>query len=69
MIFSCIEEVAVEDGSSIHIGRQALRTCLYATSGFEGITGTLSCNQYGDCADAKISVSQLTNGEYVPIWP
>jgi len=69
MIFSCIEEVAVEDGDSIHIGRQALRTCLYATSGFEGITGTLSCNQYGDCADAKISVSQLTNGEYVPIWP
>ncbi len=69
MIFSCIEEVAVEDGSSIHIGRQALRTCLYATSGFEGITGTLSCNQYGDCADAQISVSQLTNGEYVPIWP
>ena len=69
MIFSCIEEVAVEDGSSIHIGRQALRDCLYATAGFEGITGTLSCNQYGDCADAKISVSQLKSGEYVPIWP
>ncbi len=69
MIFDCIEEVAVQDGESIHIGRQALRTCLYSTSGKQGITGTLTCNEYGDCADPKISVSQLTNGEYVKVWP
>ena len=69
MLLACIEEVAVEDGSSIHIGRQALRTCLYATADFEGITGTLTCNQYGDCADPQISVSQLQDGVYVPIWP
>ena len=69
MIFDCIEEIAVQDGDTIHIGRQALRTCLYATSGFEGITGTLTCNEYGDCADPKISVSQLLSGVYTPIWP
>lgn len=69
MIFACIEEVAVQDGDTIHIGRQDMRTCLYATSGFEGITGTLTCDEYGDCADPKISVSQLTGGEYTPIWP
>jgi len=69
MIFACIEKVGVDDGGTLHIGRQALRDCLYATSGFEGITGTLTCNEYGDCADPKISVSQLQNGEYVRIWP
>jgi len=69
MLLGCIEQVAVEDGDSIHIGRQALRTCLYATADFEGITGTLTCNQYGDCADPQISVSQLQDGVYVPIWP
>jgi len=69
MIFDCIEQIAVEDGDSIHIGRQALRSCLYATADFEGITGTLTCNQYGDCADPQISVSQLTDGAYVPVWP
>ncbi|MEA2008505.1 MAG: branched-chain amino acid ABC transporter substrate-binding protein [Chloroflexota bacterium] len=69
MIFACIEEVAVQDGDTIHIGRQDMRTCLYATSGFEGITGTLTCNEYGDCADPQISVSQLIGGEYNPIWP
>lgn len=69
MVFACIEEVAVEDGDTIHVGRQALRSCLYATADFEGITGTLTCNQYGDCADPQISVSQLTDGAYVPVWP
>jgi branched-chain amino acid transport system substrate-binding protein len=69
MIFACIEKVGVDDNGTLHIGRQALRDCLYATSGFSGITGTLTCNQYGDCADPKISVSQLQNAEYVRIWP
>jgi branched-chain amino acid transport system substrate-binding protein len=69
MIFACIEKVSVDDNGALHIGRQAMRDCLYATSGFQGITGTLTCNEYGDCADPKISVSQLQNGEYVRIWP
>lgn len=70
MVFACVEEVAdVDDDGTVHIGRQALRSCLYATKGFEGITGTLSCNQYGDCADPQISVSQIQNGAYEKIWP
>jgi branched-chain amino acid transport system substrate-binding protein len=70
MIFNCIEDVGTsEDDGTLHIGRQAMRDCLYGTSGFQGITGTLTCDQYGDCADPKISVSQFQNGEYVRIWP
>jgi branched-chain amino acid transport system substrate-binding protein len=70
MIFACIEEVGVkEDDGTLHIGRQDMRDCLMATSGFVGITGTLTCDQYGDCADPQISVKQLQNGEYVRIWP
>jgi branched-chain amino acid transport system substrate-binding protein len=70
MIFDCVDKVAEkEDDGTIHIGRQALRDCLYATSGFSGITGTLTCNQYGDCADPQISVSEMQSGEYVRIWP
>jgi branched-chain amino acid transport system substrate-binding protein len=70
MIFACVEEVAfVENNGTVHVGRQALRSCLYATKGFEGITGWLTCNQYGDCADPQILVYQLQGGEYVKIWP
>ncbi|OQY35153.1 MAG: hypothetical protein B6I38_01630 [Anaerolineaceae bacterium 4572_5.1] len=70
MLLDCVEANLIEEeDGTIHIGRQDLRTCLYATSGFEGVTGTLTCNEYGDCADPKISVSQLIDGEYEAIWP
>lgn len=70
MLLDCVEEVAIQDDDgSIHIGRQDLRTCLTATQGFEGITGTLNCDEYGDCADPQISVSQLIDGSYERIWP
>jgi branched-chain amino acid transport system substrate-binding protein len=70
MIADCIEEVGMlEDDGTLHIGRQDMRTCLTNISGFSGITGSLTCDQYGDCADPKISVSELQDGEYVKIWP
>lgn len=70
MLLDAIAAVGQEtaDGTLL-IGRQALRDHLYATSGYEGVTGTLTCNEYGDCADAKISVSEIQNGEFVRIWP
>lgn len=61
MVFDAIEQVAVEgDDGSITIGRQALRDALYATSGFEGLTGTLTCDEFGDCAEARINIVQNT---------
>jgi branched-chain amino acid transport system substrate-binding protein len=70
MIFACIEETATQNADgSLLIGRQAMRDCLYATSGFEGITGSLTCNENGDCADPKIAVYEIQDGEYVSIWP
>jgi branched-chain amino acid transport system substrate-binding protein len=69
MLFAAIEKVAVQDDDgTLHIGRQALRDALYATSDFQGITGTLNCDEHGDCADPLITVNQIQNGEYVPIW-
>ncbi len=70
MIFNCIEDVAVqEEDGTIHIGRQALRSCMYDTQEYQGLTGTLTCNEYGDCADPKISISELQDGKYERIWP
>jgi NitT/TauT family transport system substrate-binding protein len=68
MIFDAIEAVAHTDaeGNTV-IGRQALRDALYGTSGLAGITGNVSCNELGDCADPKIAVNQIQGGEYVPV--
>lgn len=70
MIFDCIEEVGIlEDDGTLHIGRQDMRDCLYATEGHVGLTGVLTCDEYGDCADPKIALSEIIDGEYTKIWP
>lgn len=64
MIFAAIEKVAVKDpDGTLHIGRQALIDALFATKDFKGLTGNLTCNEYGDCADPKIAVYQCVNAD------
>ena len=70
MLLNAIEAVAQQDADgNLLIGRQALRDALYATSGYEGITGSLTCTEFGDCADPKIAVSEIQSGEFVRVWP
>ena len=46
ILFDAIEAVAVEnDDGSLTIPRQALRDAIFATSGYEGITGTITCRE------------------------
>jgi branched-chain amino acid transport system substrate-binding protein len=65
ILFDAIEEVAVEDrDGTLHIGRQALRDAIAATSNFDGLTGTLSCTEFGDCATGEaLGIFQLTDAE------
>ncbi|KAA3658543.1 MAG: branched-chain amino acid ABC transporter substrate-binding protein [Chloroflexi bacterium] len=69
MVLDAIEAVAQEgsDGTLL-IGRQDLRDALFATSGMAGITGTITCNEFGDCADPQIAVSQVDGGSFNVIW-
>lgn len=69
MILDAIEKVAIDEGGTLSIPRTALKDAFFATSGYAGITGTLTCDANGDCANAKISVSQLKDGKYVRLWP
>jgi branched-chain amino acid transport system substrate-binding protein len=61
MLFAAIEEVATQDddGNTV-IGKQALRDALNATSDFEGLTGTLACDEFGDCAAPRITIVRRT---------
>jgi branched-chain amino acid transport system substrate-binding protein len=61
MVFAAIEEVGVQEGDCLYIGRKALRDALYATENFQGLTGSLTCDEYGDCADPKIAVYESFN--------
>ncbi len=53
MIAQAIESVAIKnDDGSLTIPRMALRDALFATSNYQGITGTITCSDLGDCAGA-----------------
>lgn len=76
MILKAIDKVGVagSDGS-LSIDRMKLRDALYATKNYKGMTGTLSCDEYGDCADPAIAVyrteiSNIKKGEMptMPFW-
>ena len=60
LLLDAVEAVAVQDSDgTLHIGRQALRDALYATSGKQGLTGSLTCDEYGDCGVARFEVVRL----------
>jgi branched-chain amino acid transport system substrate-binding protein len=60
LLLDAIETVAVqEQDGTLYIGRQALRDTLYATSGYQGLTGSLTCDEYGDCGVARFQVVRL----------
>ncbi len=69
MILAAIEKVAVQgsDGT-LYIPRKALRDALYQTKDFKGLTGNLTCDQYGDCADPKIGIYEVYSTDTAG-WP
>jgi branched-chain amino acid transport system substrate-binding protein len=60
LLLHAIETVAVqEDDGTLYIGRQALRDALYATTGYEGLSGSLTCDEYGDCGAIRLQTIRL----------
>jgi branched-chain amino acid transport system substrate-binding protein len=60
LLFQAIETVAVQDqDGTLRIGRQALRDALYATSGYQGLTGSLTCDEHGDCGAIRLQIARL----------
>ena len=57
LIFDAIKKVGKADpAGTLYIGRKALRDALYATKNHKGLTGNLTCTEFGDCADPRIAV-------------
>jgi len=65
VLFDAIEQVAVvNDDGSLSIPRTALRDEVFATSGYEGLSGIITCTELGDCAtDVVIGIFEGPN------WP
>jgi branched-chain amino acid transport system substrate-binding protein len=76
IVLAAIKAVAVQDSDgTLHIGRQALVDWVAQLKNFKGLTGNLTCDANGDCADPHIAVYQDTaqnvssgNIPDTPIW-
>lgn len=76
ILLNAIEAVATTDADgTTHVGRQALRDAIYATTDYPGIIGNLTCDAYGDCGAPVIAVYEIgadnvTGGTVPnkPIW-
>ncbi|HID61930.1 MAG TPA: hypothetical protein EYP49_04200, partial [Anaerolineae bacterium] len=67
VILNAIEQVGVVDGEgNLLIGRKALNEAIRGTKGYKGLTGTITCDEYGDCGAGSVAVSMVKNGEWVP---
>jgi ABC-type transport system substrate-binding protein/ABC-type branched-subunit amino acid transport system substrate-binding protein len=68
MILDAIDRAAVVDqDGNLLIGRKALRDAIRSTTDFQGLTGTLTCSENGDCGRGVVAVSVVQNGEWVPV--
>ena len=63
MLLEAIANTATLDGDNLVIDRQAIRDYLTGIDGYEGIIGTISCDEYGDCGAQRIAVYEHQDGE------
>ncbi len=61
ILLQAIEEVAVVHGDTLYIDRARLREAPTNTSEFNGITGSISCDLFGDCGADHIHISHYTD--------
>ena len=53
LLLNAIEKIGIKDeNGNLNIPRGALRTALYDTEKFDGLSGMISCDQFGDCSRA-----------------
>ena len=72
LLLSAIETASVAENGKLAIERAALRAALTATQEFQGITGVLSCDAFGDCGTGRINIyhhrdSRITDAAQLPV--
>ncbi len=74
ILLAAIDRVAEKSwNGNLSINRIRLNAALHATKNHEGLTGNLSCDPYGNCADPHIAVFRITGADIdrgsLPLMP
>lgn len=68
LIADAIKRTAqVDSAGNLVIDREALIKAIRATAGLEGITGTLTCNEIGECGAGGVQIFIVENGAFKQI--
>lgn len=60
LLLAAIERAAERlPGGGLRLGRKALRDALYSTRNRQGLTGVLSCDEFGDCVRPSFDILRL----------
>ena len=59
LLSTLLKVVVRQPDGTLYIGRQKLRTALYATADYPGVSGELTCDPFGDCADPVFNVLRV----------
>lgn len=63
LVLMAVQKVAVKDSKGdLYIGRKALRDAAFAVK-FDGISGPIACDPYGECAKFKPAVYEFTSAD------
>ena len=66
VLLAALEEVAVvDDDGNLIIDRDLLTETIRSTSGYDGLSGTITCDEFGDCGESVIQVFHVEDGVYV----
>jgi branched-chain amino acid transport system substrate-binding protein len=64
ILAKAIEKIAkTDDSGTTYIGKKALHDELFATKGYDGISGPINCNEHGQCGAFNFAVYQFTDGD------
>jgi branched-chain amino acid transport system substrate-binding protein len=70
ILLNAIEAVAVQgDDGTLYVPKGALRDAIYATTDYQGLTGTITCTPTGDCGAGAIGAYVITEDTVNGTWP
>ena len=67
VLLRAIEEVAVGDEDMLSISRAELREELTGVTGFRGVIGVISCDEFGDCGTSRVHMAHHTDSSVTDI--
>jgi branched-chain amino acid transport system substrate-binding protein len=69
LLFNAVTISAKTTGRDIYLMRQNIMAALYAIRDYQGVSGTITCSDSGDCATPNFVIYQVRDLEFKNIYP